>query len=279
MYYVKETGKLSSGWQHKVKSSKFVPGDSNAEKIAKRAMESINEKNARKKEDKVMPTADEVVKMMAESSVAKRGTDWVNQLGPNVFLLYGHKECDGEMLRLMQPDCKMLLQAEKVGVYPLSSAKWLRLAGPSQILGVGKTGAGDYFVTWHCAACCDKWTHANDAEWRLLVAGHSEDAKQGEQAFCAYIGTCLDDKTRDGAAKVDIEKQIQLLKGATLLEKIGDQEVTKEKVLKAIEALNAECEHKLGTMANVVKLRAGNHQLSKFQKRQLYCEDERLSIG
>ena len=49
--------------------------------------------------------------------------------------------------------------------------------------------------------------------------------------------------------------------------------------MKAIEALSNECEQTLGKMVNVVRLRSGNHEESKYYTRQPYCEDERLSVA
>ena len=251
--------------------------------MAIRAMENIKDKNTKKNFLKVMPSPAEVKEMMKESSAAKRGADWVNKIGKNVYILYGHKKCEADMLRKTQQGCKRLLQTENVGVYPLQSNKFLRLAGPTRILEKGKTGAGQDYATWHCAACCNKWTHGDDAQWSLLVAGGDSDdiGKEGDQVFCAYIGTCLDEENKDNKIQIDLHKQIQLLKGATLRATIGDKVWTKESVLKAIAELNAECEHKLGSMANVVEIRSANWKKDdqKFSVRKHYCEDERLSIG
>ena len=60
---------------------------------------------------------------------------------------------------------------------------------------------------------------------------------------------------------------------------MGGTEITKELTRQAISKLNAECEGKLGKLANVVSVMSVNHKRSKFETRQLYCEDARLSIG
>ena len=49
--------------------------------------------------------------------------------------------------------------------------------------------------------------------------------------------------------------------------------------MKAIEALSKECEDTLGKMVNVVALKSGNLEDTRFYIRQLYCEDERLSVA
>ena len=180
------------------------------------------------------------------------------------------------MLEKMQSLPKLLADMKSPGVYPLSASKWLRLAGPTQTLDFDKTSAGVDFATWHCPCCVERWSHAPDAAWRLMVAG---DASEGEQVFCAYIGTCLDEENKDNKIQIDLHKQIQLLKGATLRDKIEGKSWTKEHVLKAIHDLNVECEEKLGSMANVVEIRSANWKESRFSERKLYCEDERLSIG
>lgn len=132
----------------------------------------------------------------------------------------------------------------------------------------------------------------------MLVAGDASDVKEGDQVFCAYIGSRLEnvkwsDKDPDDTektstwspqhitakAKIDVETQIQILKGTSLCERIGDKPVTKEVVLQAIASLNDDCEGVLGKMVNVVKLQSANHNESKYYARQHYCEDERLSIG
>ena len=100
--------------------------------------------------------------------------------------------------------------------------------------------------------------------------------------FCAYIGTLLDPnaKGKDAAEQISLEKQINMLKGMTLLKEIGNRTVTRELVLRAIEHLNENCKNALGKMGNVVELLSPNHELSeKHSDKQHYCEDPRLSLG
>jgi hypothetical protein len=263
-----------------------MPPQHEEEKMALRAMDNIRDKYAKKHFLRVLPSGTQIKEMMKESAAARRGVDWVNKIGENIYILYGHKQCDADMLQQHQKGgCKRLLQTENVGVYPLQSCKFLRLAGPTRELERGKTKAGTNYATWHCAACCEKWTHARDAQWSLLVAGHDwNDAKEGDSVFCAYIGSsvpCLNDEEHKDEKQIDLHKQIQLLKGATLRDKIEGKSWTKEHVLKAIHDLNVECEEKLGSMANVVEIRSANWKKDdqKFSVRKHYCEDERLSIG
>ena len=57
------------------------------------------------------------------------------------------------------------------------------------------------------------------------------------------------------------------------------QQTAKELILQAISNLEVEGEEKLRKLANVVSVMSVNHERSKFETRQLYCEDTRLSIG
>jgi len=178
---------------------------------------------------------------------------------------------------------EMISNSEHPGIYPLCSNKWIRLAGPEQELDFGKTDAGNKFASWHCPACVGKWTHGGNASHRLLVAGSASNPVVGAEVFCAYIGTCLpaddENKKNQTAVQTKLEKQIQLLKGMSLLKQIGGQTVTHEVVLRAIYALNNECAEALGKMVNVVRLQSAEPEDSKFHGRQHYCEDERFSIA
>ena len=117
---------------------------------------------------------------------------------------------------------------------------------------------------------------SEQGEFRLLVAADMFNLHDEDRVFCAYIGPTLGNKDALG---VQQEKEIQILKGARMLDSLGDQEITKELVLDAICQLNQECEDQLGTLANVVSVESVNHRHSVFNTRQLYCEDTRLSIG
>ena len=275
-------------WHRSARDSKFVPNVTNLGKKTKRAMENIHDKIAKRRLDVEMPSTEEVVDAMTTSLAVRRGVDWVNQIAPETYLMYGHQRCDIAELQAYHPDCqmfsKMISKSEHPGIYPLQSSKWLRLAGPTQKLDWGRTEDGMKFATWHCPACVGKWTHGGNAAHRLLIAGSADKQMPGDEVFCAYIGTCLPDDKADESKhtdrQVNLEKQIQLLKGMTLVKKIGSQEVTHDVVLKAIDALNKECEDALGKMVNVVRLRSAEPETSwQFSDRQHYCEDERLSIA
>ena len=287
LYFVHpETNKLTSEWMHKMKASKFVPSSKKEERIAERAMTAWIRRAERKRrlaqdDDDLddAPCAEEVVAMMRTHLGFKKGIDWVNQMGPNVFLLYGHSQCDREVLNQSVRGAHsqhIIASMDRPGLYPLKSSKWLRLAGPNVEMQYGQSQRGTSFATWHCAGCVGKWLMAEQGEFRLLVAADMFNLHDEDRVFCAYIGPTLGNKDALG---VQQEKEIQILKGATMLEMLGDQEITKELILHAISQLNAECEEKLGTLANVVSVESINHQNSVFNTRQLYCEDTRLSIG
>ena len=116
----------------------------------------------------------------------------------------------------------------------------------------------------------------------MIAAPYLDKAQAGDEVFCAYIGTLLDPnaKGKDAAKQISLEKQINMLKGMTSLEEIGNRTVTRELVLIAIEHLNENCKNALRKMGNVVKLFSPDHKLSvKHWDKQHYCEDARLSLG
>ena len=270
-------------WHHAAKQSKFPPKENVRKRMAQRAMQALQEITVRRGLGDVYPSPQQVVDTVVKSSAFQKGRDWVNQLVPLGFLLYGCVECDRDMIRKFQPTCDLLIQMTRPGVYPLQSKRWLKLVDDGIPLEPGQTFADSHYAHWHCPCCCAQWTHATQAEYRLLVLGPNPDnAKAGDQMFCAYIDTLMDaeEKGQADAEQARPEKQINLLKGMTLLQQIGNRTVTKDLVLTAIEQLNATCENKLCSVANVVQLLSANHQLSKcYQRKQLYCEDECLSIG
>ena len=72
----------------------------------------------------------------------QQGTDWVNELSNNVYLLYGHSKCDCTLLNLTVTDAKSRRIIEPMavpGLYPLDSSTWLRLCGPCEALQYGQT--------------------------------------------------------------------------------------------------------------------------------------------
>ena len=278
--FINKKNKLSADWNHKMRASKFDPSVKKEEQMIRRACEAIDGKRERKggnEDNDNLPSAKEVVSKLQESRDFRKGVDWVNQLGVAfVCLLYGHKECKVEKLKHFQPQCDArLFGLEVPGVFPLASSKFLRLAGPTQELVYNKSKVGENYATWHCAACADKWTHKTDSSFRLMVTGCKED--EGGKAFVAFVGNTVARRDSDSES-LSLERQINVLKGCRLLKEIGDKPVTKELVLQAIGKLNIDCEMALGTMVDIVHIQAADHKDSKYWARQLYCEDQRLSI-
>ena len=89
----------------------------------------------------------------------------------------------------------------------------------------------------------------------------------------AFIGTSVNQEHMR-----DIERQIQILKAAGLVEKIGNQPITKDVVLQAIQTLNDECQERLHTTKDVVPLYSIDHKKTKFAGKKIYCEDAALTI-
>ena len=96
----------------------------------------------------------------------------------------------------------------------------------------------------------------------MLVAGSPDD----DEIFCSYVGT----------APNDLELQLGLLKTATLLKEVKGKEVTKERILEAIQKLNDECSGRLGQFLKTKVYRSQN--VSRASDVPIYCEDPRLSL-
>lgn len=83
------------------------------------------------------------------------------------------------------------------GIYPLDSSKYWRLSDYSKIHEFGQTDKNSKWASWHCGACCDKWSHAEDKPYRLWVSSMFEAGEtaiptiEGDQAFVAYIGPTI----------------------------------------------------------------------------------------
>lgn len=273
---------FTSEWNNKAKRSKWGPGPNQAA----RAISNLQSKSDRLKQETQYATPEELLVTMRSSKPFTQGLDWVNELVPHLHLLYGCVECDRTMFQQFQSHLHSdarIQQMDQLGVYPLKSSDWLRLAKPNRRLEPGMTTAGSGDCAWHCPGCCEKWTHAKQAPYRLLIAApYLDTAQAGDEVFCAYIGPLLDPnaKGKDAAEQISLEKQINMLKGMTLLKEIGNRTVTKDLVLRAIEHLNENCQNALCKMGNVVNLFSPDHTLSeKHWDKQHYCEDERLSLG
>jgi hypothetical protein len=71
--------------------------------------------------------------------------------------------------------------------------------------------------------------------------------------------------------------QINLLKGAQLLQELNGEPITKESLLAALKRLNAECDTALMAAANVHTLKTGDHKQTVFHERKLYCDNDATS--
>ena len=86
------------------------------------------------------------------------------------------------------------------------------------------------------------------------------------EIFCSYVGMVAD----------DLELQLGLLKTATLLKEIKGKEVTKERILQAIQKLNTECSGRLGQFLKTKVYRSQNPET--VSDVPIYCEDPRLAL-
>ena len=96
----------------------------------------------------------------------------------------------------------------------------------------------------------------------MLVAGSPDD----DEVFCSYVGKVPD----------DLELQLGLLKTATLLKEVKGKEVTKERILQAIQKLNTECSGRLGPFLKTKVYRSQNPET--VSDVPIYCEDPRLAL-
>ena len=96
----------------------------------------------------------------------------------------------------------------------------------------------------------------------MLVVGSPEDAA----VFCSFLGT----------VPADLELQLGLLKTALLLTELNGKEVTKERLLEAIQKLNDEASGRLGQILPTETYRAQDPKSKSSVP--IYCEDPRLSL-
>ena len=185
------TSRLTADWLRKMKSSKFEPSQKKENRMVDRACEVLIKKRKRCEEEGEGPDIAEVVKTLRANEDVRKASDWVSHLGhAPVYLLYGHKECNRKDLERWQPQIyenKEFASEEKLGIYPLRSGSFYRLASPTATLGHDKDGAGTRFATWHCGACLGKWTHRDDSGYRLMVMADGNE-KEWDKAFAAYLG-------------------------------------------------------------------------------------------
>ena len=237
--YLQEGGKPTSAWSNRVKKSK---GGGGQHKL-KRALDALNTKEERDRSrmkvaiETLPPSIQEVVDGYNNTLIAK-STDWVTKLCPlGVYLLYGCAECR---------------------MYPLESKSWFRLCWTQKVKGKTYTKEGQ----WRCAHCLHRWTWRQGGTQRMLVVGSHKDPA----VFCSFLGS----------VPADLELQLGLLKTALLLTEVNGKEVTKDRLLEAIQKLNDEASGRLGQILPTETYRAQDPKSKSSVP--IYCEDPRLSL-
>ena len=96
----------------------------------------------------------------------------------------------------------------------------------------------------------------------MLVAGSPDD----DEVFCSYVGKVPD----------DLALQLGLLKTATLLKEVKGKQVTKKRILEAIQILNDEVAGRLGQFLPTKTYRS--QKVGEASSVPIYCEDPRLAL-
>ena len=101
-----------------------------------------------------------------------------------------------------------------------------------------------------------------------------------DTAFVAYCNARLSsrDYRRGEGWRPAFEIQIQILKAARLLEKIGNRVITKQLIIRCLESLNTDCKNRLGTLAEVYSVTSCDWTKGPGYNRQIYCEEPALSL-
>ena len=106
-YYVqkRDNGKcqLSSDWHHKQQNSKAPPNNSMAARQSERALLALQQKMERKGDAERLPSATEVAEHLKNGNM-RRAIDWVNKIGPETYIIYGHYKCTKQFLIESQTD-------------------------------------------------------------------------------------------------------------------------------------------------------------------------------
>ena len=178
-----------------------------------------------------------------------KGSDWVSNIGPDVFLLYGCSQCH---------------------IYPLKSSDFLRTAKMSAQdtdLNIHNAMGNE----WRVPCCGAKWTWREQGRYRLLVLGGNPDSAQIKDRKYVYIGDGFGQK---------LENTVEFLKGCQLLKTLAGCPITKNNILDVIEELNDLAESRLMTLPEVTQIKVINPKnLDNYEHRfRIVCQDKRLSV-
>jgi hypothetical protein len=238
--YFNANGKPTSHFRNQ---SDLSRGKSTENKVT-RALQTVEKHRNRKldEESNRIPVH-KIYETCKDVSLA-RATDWVQQIHPNILITYGcPKEAGG------------------CGTYPLKSNKFYRLSRKDDRDGTVEKGF------WACANCLRKWQWKTHGKFRLFVIMNPDNWDECVVAFIGHHGKKFHDT---------LNQELLVLKGARMLQKIGDTPITYATILNAIEALNEECARKLFRRVPIKRVTSADPK-TKFTV-PLYCEDQRLSL-
>ena len=189
-------------------------------------------------------------------------TDWVTELAPDAYLLYGCQQCH---------------------LYPTSSARWWRCTGYSSdnMTSLGtleeQTVEGNAKHSWRCGNC--GISHHNVNRQCFVIKGDKNEFTY------SYIGGLIGDQISG-----PLQNKLNFLKTLTLLKEIDGMELTKADVVRCVHLINERAANRLlsSTHSKVVVSRFPWDTVAKndgsgetwpiYNGPDLYCEDQRLSL-
>ena len=185
-----------------------------------------------------------------DERVAK-ATDWVPNVGPDTFILYGCSEEQG------------------CGIYPLHANHWYRM---SNIRGADGCYEKDGF--WVCAHCTRRYRSKHTAHKRLFFYPSTESWLGGREIYLvAFWG--YHDETQNRK----FDQQVTILKGARLIKELNRKAITYEHVIQAVGAISDRAEvSMMKHYADVIKEFESAVLGNQFST-ELYCDDIRLSLS
>jgi hypothetical protein len=233
------------------KSKGMVQSTKRAEKILTMHDQKMSRIDDDDGDDNTKPSALEVYKARKDVDFSK-ALDWVTQLSPETWLMYGCSKCV---------------------TYPLKSSNWFRAARGKAMDKDGMTTDSNKLGSWFCAKCGEEWGFAIGGEIRLLVFGTYTE----QYGFTEYEYSMI------GKVSALTENKMLFLKGCTALTELNQMKVsaiTKEVLLEMVARLNEKVAKKFSRGIDEIAIVNSKDIKSDLEYRgmRLVCEDERLSM-